>query len=52
MGRYNVRPQSKRSVCPGCKRMLIHRVGMATVENRIKAGRCPDCSRVMPGVWA
>ena len=21
MSRYNVRPQSKRSVCPGCKRM-------------------------------
>ena len=21
MGRYSVRPQSKRSVCPGCKRM-------------------------------
>ena len=37
--------------CPGCKARLIHRVGMATVENRLKKGACPDCRRAIPGVW-
>ena len=38
--------------CPGCKGRLIRRVGMATVENRLKKGACPDCGRAIPGVWS
>jgi len=38
--------------CPGCKARLIHRVGMATVENRLMKGACPDCGRAIPGVWS
>jgi len=38
--------------CPGCRRRLIRRVGMATVENRLRAGACPDCGRKIPGVWS
>ncbi len=38
--------------CPGCKARLIHRVGMAMVENRLKKGACPDCGRAIPGVWS
>ncbi|MBI4704559.1 MAG: AmmeMemoRadiSam system radical SAM enzyme [Deltaproteobacteria bacterium] len=38
--------------CPGCRRMLIRRLGMAALENRLKAGRCPDCGRAIPGIWA
>ena len=38
--------------CPGCRARLIRRVGMATVENRLKGGACPDCARVIPGVWS
>ena len=38
--------------CPGCKARLIRRVGMATVENRLVKGACPDCSRAIPGVWS
>jgi pyruvate formate lyase activating enzyme len=38
--------------CPGCEGRLIRRVGMATVENRLKAGACPDCGRKIPGVWS
>ena len=38
--------------CPGCKVRLIRRVGMATVENRLAKGACPDCGRAIPGVWS
>ncbi len=38
--------------CPGCRGRLIRRVGMATVENRLKKGACPDCGRAIPGVWS
>ena len=43
---------AENTYCPGCKRMLIRRVGMATLENRLKGGRCPDCNLKIPGVWA
>jgi pyruvate formate lyase activating enzyme len=38
--------------CPGCGEMVIRRLGMATLKNRLKKGRCPDCSRAIPGVWS
>lgn len=38
--------------CPGCGGRLVHRIGMATVSNRLKAGACPDCARAIPGVWS
>jgi pyruvate formate lyase activating enzyme len=37
--------------CPGCGKVLLHRVGMATVENRLVSGACPDCRRHIPGIW-
>ncbi len=37
--------------CPGCGARLIHRIGYRVLENRLKKGRCPDCGRVIPGVW-
>jgi pyruvate formate lyase activating enzyme len=37
--------------CPGCKKTLIRRTGMAVLENRLRAGKCPDCGRAIPGVW-
>jgi pyruvate formate lyase activating enzyme len=38
--------------CPGCGKVLIRRIGMATVENRLKGGACPDCGRRIPGIWS
>ena len=38
--------------CPGCQKLLIKRLGMVTLENRLKSGACPDCQRRIPGVWA
>jgi pyruvate formate lyase activating enzyme len=37
--------------CPRCGNVLIRRLGMATVENRLKDGACPDCRRKIPGIW-
>jgi len=38
--------------CPDCQTLLIRRLGMATVENRLEKGTCPDCHRKIPGIWS
>jgi len=38
--------------CPSCGEMLIQRLGMAVLENRLKHGACPDCRRSIPGIWS
>jgi pyruvate formate lyase activating enzyme len=43
---------AENTICPGCQRPLIRRLGMAVVENRLKDGACPDCRRKIPGVWS
>jgi pyruvate formate lyase activating enzyme len=38
--------------CPGCQRTLIARRGYCIREDRLTGrGNCPDCGRVIPGVW-
>lgn len=37
--------------CPGCGALLIERRGFRVLSQRLRAGRCPDCLRVIPGVW-
>lgn len=37
--------------CPGCNAMLIRRIGFDVLANRIREGRCPECNRVIAGVW-
>jgi pyruvate formate lyase activating enzyme len=39
--------------CPGCRALLVERRGFSVGRNRITpGGRCPDCERVIPGVWS
>ncbi len=38
--------------CPGCKKVVIERTGMAVLTNRLSKGRCPDCGRAIPGIWS
>jgi pyruvate formate lyase activating enzyme len=38
--------------CPGCGARLVERVGFRVRENRLRDGRCPDCSAVVAGVWS
>jgi pyruvate formate lyase activating enzyme len=37
--------------CPGCDTTLVERHGMATYENRLKNGACPQCGTTIAGVW-
>ncbi len=40
------------TVCPGCGATLVERWGFHVVRNRVTAGgACPDCGRVIPGMW-
>ncbi|MFQ5878397.1 MAG: AmmeMemoRadiSam system radical SAM enzyme [Acidobacteriota bacterium] len=38
--------------CPRCGEIVIRRVGMAMVRNRLTGGRCHNCRRVIPGIWS
>jgi pyruvate formate lyase activating enzyme len=39
--------------CPGCRALLVERTGFRVRQNRLAAdGRCPECRRSIPGVWA
>jgi pyruvate formate lyase activating enzyme len=42
---------SESTYCPGCKELLVKRLGMGVEEVRLDQGRCPRCQRVIPGVW-
>ncbi len=37
--------------CPGCKTLLIRRLGLTLVENRLKDSACPACRTAVAGVW-
>lgn len=39
------------SYCPSCGALLIRRMGFDVLRNVIQKGRCPVCSRSIPGVW-
>lgn len=45
-------PSGQDTHCPGCGRLVIQRRGFAVLSNRLVKGRCPDCDRQIPGVWA
>jgi pyruvate formate lyase activating enzyme len=39
--------------CPGCRTLLVERVGFRVLQCRVETdGRCPECRREIPGVWA
>ena len=38
--------------CPGCRGLLVERLGYRILRNRIGAGgRCPECRQGVAGVW-
>ncbi|MEQ8224648.1 MAG: AmmeMemoRadiSam system radical SAM enzyme [Candidatus Eremiobacterota bacterium] len=37
--------------CPGCKKLLIQRVGFEIIKNSLKDGKCPSCSYRIAGIW-
>ena len=43
---------AENTICPGCGTVVIRRWGFSVVENRLQAGRCPDCCQFVMGRWA
>jgi len=37
--------------CPGCGNLLIDRRGYRILSNNIKNGTCPDCGKLIPGIF-
>jgi len=42
--------QHESTYCPKCGELLIRRHGLSMLEYRMKAGRCPQCGYLTPGV--
>lgn len=47
-GAFDDRENTK---CTQCDATLIRRNGFVVVRNRMNGPACPDCGRVVPGVW-
>ena len=43
--------EAENTYCPGCGKMLIHRVGYHILEKHIKKGACEFCGEKIAGVW-
>ena len=41
----------KHTYCPGCKKLLIERVGYITDVVGLADGKCTKCGHAVPGVW-
>jgi pyruvate formate lyase activating enzyme len=37
--------------CPGCRALLVERLGYHVLRNRVGEGACPECRRAIPGFW-
>jgi pyruvate formate lyase activating enzyme len=37
--------------CPECSTLLIEREGFRVVSNSLSDGKCPKCSKRIPGIW-
>lgn len=37
--------------CPACGTLLIRRLGFDVVQNKLRAGRCPQCQQQIAGMW-
>jgi pyruvate formate lyase activating enzyme len=47
----NVPGEGEDTRCPGCRRLLIKRIGFLVKENRLQDGKCPDCGFEVDGVF-
>ena len=37
--------------CPGCKEIVIKRIGFTILRNSLKDSKCGNCKHPIPGVW-
>lgn len=42
---------AQNTYCPGCKRLLVERVGFTASRMLIEKGACPSCRHSIPGIW-
>ena len=42
---------SENTHCPGCRRLLVERLGYRVRQMNLRAGHCPDCDTPIAGVW-
>lgn len=47
----NVWGEAEFTHCPGCGRTVIERSGFRLTSNRLLQGQCPDCGKVIAGVF-
>lgn len=47
----NIFSDAANTLCPKCGTTLIARSWHEVLENKLREGRCPKCSLVIPGVW-
>jgi pyruvate formate lyase activating enzyme len=47
----NLPGEAVRTQCPNCRAVLIRRQGFLVEENRIRDSTCPECGRVIAGVF-
>ncbi|MDH4082515.1 MAG: radical SAM protein [Nitrospira sp.] len=52
LGNVPEKEGAENTICPGCGTVVIRRWGLTMVENRLRAGRCPDCFQFVSGRWA
>jgi pyruvate formate lyase activating enzyme len=43
---------AENTICLGCGTVVIRRWAFTVVENRLQAGRCPECGQFVAGRWA
>jgi pyruvate formate lyase activating enzyme len=48
----NIRSEAANTYCPECGALVIRRSWHDILENRLSAGRCPDCGHAIPGRWS
>jgi len=44
--------EGENTLCHNCNAMLVQRQGYRIMFNKIKDGRCPECSTAIPGIWS
>ena len=44
--------EGESTYCPGCKKILVRRLGYRIDNVAIRKGSCAYCGRLIPGVWA
>lgn len=45
-------PDAANTYCPGCRELLVERIGFDVVKNRLARGGCPRCHKEIYGIWS